>query len=297
MTRDKSHPSGALESTMQAMSDSSYRGWTRPGPRPPGGVEPEMGETLDFISGHFRIFQYERGHRFSTDDVLVAWYGTQWAPRVGRAADLGSGIGSVALIAAWRLPGARFVTVEAQRESIRLARKSVRYNGLEDRFRLIEGDLRDRSLFAGEEAFDLVFGSPPYWETGTASEPSSVQAVHARIELRGSIDDYASAAERLLASGGLFAFVMPASDTRRSLDALDRAALIRVRSRDVIFREGETPRVTLFAATHREDLPPSFRPFTEQPLIIRQRDGSLHPEYAVIRLGFGYPPDVPKAEC
>src|SRR5436309_15419441 len=136
-----------------------YRGWVRPGPLPPGGVEAKPGETLDYVSGNFRIFQYEDGHRFSTDDVLTAWYGTQWAPRVGRAADLGSGIGSVALVVAWRLPGAALVTVEAQAISVRLARKSVRYNGLESRFEAREGDLRE---FA-EGPFDLVTGSPPYF--------------------------------------------------------------------------------------------------------------------------------------
>ena len=81
---------------------SFYRGYRRPGPLPPRGIEPESGETLDFICGEYRIFQYEKGHRYSTDDVLTAWYGTQWAPRVERACDLGSGIGSVAIIAAWR---------------------------------------------------------------------------------------------------------------------------------------------------------------------------------------------------
>src|SRR4051812_27320988 len=99
---------------------TSYRGWTRPGPMPPGGVEAEAGETLDFICGNFRIFQYEKGHRYSTDDVMTAWYATVCAPRVDRAADLGSGIGSVATIIAWRFPGARFVTVEAQEVSLLL---------------------------------------------------------------------------------------------------------------------------------------------------------------------------------
>src|ERR1043165_991788 len=119
--------------------DLHYRGWLRPGPLPPGGIEPEAGETLNYIAGHYRIFQYADGHRFSTDDVLTAWYATQWAPRVGRAADLGSGIGSVALVVAWRLVGARIVTVEAQAMSVRLARKSVRYNGLKDRVDVREG--------------------------------------------------------------------------------------------------------------------------------------------------------------
>ena len=93
---------------------TSYRGWTRPGPIPPGNVDVEPGESLDFLCGHWKIFQYERGHRYSTDDVLCAFYASSWAPRVERYCDLGSGIGSVANLVAWRLPGARFVTVEAQ---------------------------------------------------------------------------------------------------------------------------------------------------------------------------------------
>ncbi|HET7711693.1 MAG TPA: methyltransferase, partial [Thermoanaerobaculia bacterium] len=191
------------------VGDESFRGWRRPGPLPPGGVGAEEAETLEYISGHFKIFQYERGHRYSTDDVLTAWYGTTCAPRVERALDLGSGIGSIAMIAAWRLPGARFVTVEAQEQSIRLARKSVRYNGLESRFTLYHGDLRDRELLAREAPFDLVFGSPPYWPPGTAVEAEHSQAVAARFETRGNLADYADAAVQALAPGGVFAFVAP----------------------------------------------------------------------------------------
>ena len=106
-----------------------FKGWTKPGPIPPGalgeGPEVEAGESLDAISGHFRLFQAVEGHRFSSDDVLTAWYGTQGCPSAGSVLDLGSGIGTVGMIAAWRLPRARFVTVEAQSESVRLARKSA----------------------------------------------------------------------------------------------------------------------------------------------------------------------------
>ena len=51
------------------------------------------------------------------------------------------------MIAAWRLPGAKFVTIEAQEKSLRLAKKTIRYNGVESRFTLLQGDLRDASLF------------------------------------------------------------------------------------------------------------------------------------------------------
>lgn len=272
---------------------SFYRGYRRPGPLPPGGIAPEPGETLDYICGEFRIFQYEKGHRYSTDDVLTAWYGTQWAPRVDRACDLGSGIGSVAIIAAWRLPGARFVTVEAQELSIRLARKSVAYNGLQDRFTLVHSDLRD---FETDDRFELVTGSPPYFPQGTATGANHPQAIPARIEVRGNVADYARTASRILAPGGLFAFVFPAADLRVD-DALRDAGLSLIRRRDVVFKEGEPALIALFAAARAEDMPVTVRGrggFVEPPLIIRDRNGGVHPEYAAVRMSFGFPPgDVP----
>lgn len=275
---------------MSSETHDSYRGWRRPGPVPPGGIAPEEGETLDYLCGQWRIFQYAKGHRYSTDDVLTAWYGTTCAPRVDRAADLGSGIGSVALIAAWRLPGAAFATIEAQEMSIRLARKSVRYNGLESRFTLHHGDLRDASILAGEGRFDLVTGSPPYWPEGTASEARHPQAVPARIEVRGSVIDYAAAASRILAPGGVFAFVFPTIQLGRVLGAIDDASLKLLRRRDVIFKEGEPPLITLFAAARADDLPATYEAWIEPPLTIRRKDGGVPPEYSAVRMSFGFPP-------
>lgn len=276
---------------------SFYRGYRRPGPLPPGGVEPEAGETLDYITGDFRIFQYEKGHRYSTDDILTAWYGTQWAPRVERAADLGSGIGSVATVAAWRLPGARFVTVEAQAISTRLARKTVRYNGLEDRFTILDGDLRDEELLRRRAPFDLVLGSPPYFPPGTATAARHEQAVPARIEMRGDVADYARAAARILAPGGLFAFVYPFAQLARAQEAVRAAGLVLLRRRDVAFKAGEPPLITLFAAVRGEDVPSTVKgraEVVEAILTIRDAGGGVTPEYAAVRMSFGFPPgDVP----
>jgi tRNA1(Val) A37 N6-methylase TrmN6 len=118
-------------------------------------------ETFDFISGHFRIYQLRDGHRFSTDDVLAAWYGTSWCATASTILDLGSGIGSVAMIAAWRLPGARLVTVEVQAASVALARRSAEYNGLTGRMDIRHGDFRDDRILSPAERFDLVLGIPP----------------------------------------------------------------------------------------------------------------------------------------
>ena len=277
------------------MSESHFKGWAKPGPIPPGAsLSPDVApdESLDALSGHFRIFQLRRGHRFSTDDLLSAWYGTTGVPSASTVLDLGSGIGSVGMIAAWRLPGARVVTVEAQQESVTLARKSAAYNGLESRYEIRHADFRDEGALRDDERFDLVLGSPPYFPVGTGIEGDHPQKVACRFELRGDIGDYARVAAAHLAPGGVFACVFPEEQRARVEAAADAASLTIVRRRPVVFGEGEPPLVTLFALTRTSDLPDHVRGRTwvEPPLVIRTADGSVHPEYAAVKLAIGFPP-------
>jgi tRNA1(Val) A37 N6-methylase TrmN6 len=272
-----------------------FKGWAKPGPIPPGALSPPAvpaDETLDAISGHFRIFQLRDGHRFSTDDVLTAWYGTSWAPSASRVLDLGSGIGSVGMIAAWRLPGALFVTIEAQDESVRLARKSAAYNGLDARYDIRHGDFRGDEALEPGETFDLVLGSPPYFPLGTGIEGDHPQKVACRFEVRGDISDYARIAAKHLAAGGVFACVFPEDQRARLEDAIRGAGMTIVRRRPVVFREGEPPLVGLFLMMRANDLPVSARDgsWVEPPLVIRKTDGSVHPEYAAVKLAIGFPP-------
>jgi tRNA1Val (adenine37-N6)-methyltransferase len=275
--------------------DSHFRGWAKPGPVPPGAsqeVEIPSDETLDAISGHFRIFQLRKGHRFSTDDVLTAWYGTTWAPSAGAVLDLGSGIGSVGMTAAWRLRGARVVTIEAQEESVRLARKSAAYNGLLGRYEIRHGDFRDERVLDAGERFDLVLGSPPYFPPGTGIEGDHPQKIACRFEMRGDIRDYCVVAALHLAAAGVFACVFPEEQRERVERAARDASMSIVRRRPVVFRQGEPPLITLFLLMRGDDLPEAYRDQTwvEPPLVIRTSRGSIHPEYAAVKLAVGFPP-------
>ena len=255
-------------------------------------IEPD--ETLDAISGHFRIFQLHDGHRFSTDDILTAWYGTTWCPAAHTALDLGSGIGTVGMICAWRLPGAKIVTVEAQSESVALARKSARYNGLADRYEIRAGDFRDSGILHPDEKFDLITGSPPYFPPEAGVKSEHPQKLACRFELRGTIADYCSTAATHLASGGFFACVFPheSAQLARVEAAANNSGLVIVRKRPVVFRDGDPPLVALFGLMRAEDLPEWFRSqtWTEPELIIRTRDGKIHHEYSAVKLAIGFPP-------
>jgi tRNA1(Val) A37 N6-methylase TrmN6 len=184
------------------------------------------------------------------------------------------------------------VTIEAQEESVRLARKSAAYNGLESTYEIRHGDFRVAGAIGTEERFDLVLGSPPYFPLDAGIHGDHPQKIACRFELRGDVADYASAAARHLAPGGVFACVFPQDQQDRIEDAARGAELAIVRRRPVVFKEGESPLIGLFAMMRRDDLPEPMRERTwvEPPLIIRAVDGRVHPEYSAVKLAIGFPP-------
>jgi tRNA1(Val) A37 N6-methylase TrmN6 len=285
------------ENTAPASRTASYfKGWAKPGPLPVAAygsaTNPTDEESFDAISGHYRIFQLRDGHRFSTDDILTAWYGTTWCPCPRTVLDLGSGVGSVGMVAAWRLQGARFITIEAQEESVRLAKKSAAYNGLTDRYEIRHGDFRDTQVLGTNERFDLILGSPPYFPVGSGVLGDHPQKVACRFELRGNISDYCKIAADHLELGGLFACVFPTEQLERVQKSAADAGLSILRRRPVTLRTGSPPLLSLFAMSIAEHLPQDMRNKTwiEPELTIRSADGSVHPEYAAVKLAIGFPP-------
>ena len=183
----------------------------------------------------------------------------------------------------------------AQAESVRLARKSAEWNGLTARYEIRQGDFRETGVLRGDEKFDLVLGSPPYFPSGSGREGDHPQKVACRFELRGNITDYCASAAKHLQKGGTFACVFPVAPEEqheRLRSGATAAGLSIVRWRPVVLKEGDRPLLGLFSLMQSEDLPESLRarPWAEPPLIIRTADGTIHPEYVSVKLTFGFPP-------
>ncbi len=284
------------------MGSRQFRDFTKPGPLLDDShddelrqrLEAELGEgvTCDALSGDFRLFQLKNGHRFSTDDVVVAWYGTSFAPRADRILELGSGIGTVGMIAAWRLPQARFVTLEAQDKSFVLARANLARNQLTERFDARCGDLRDPNCLADAGQFDLILTSPPYFPPGSGIQSEHPQKVDCRFEMRGDVGDYLATASRHLAPGGVLALVFPHTQRARVFEACAANQWSCIRRRAVVPREGEPALLDLFLLGRTSELPAAFVAgggYEEPPLVIRDRAGKPSAEYQAVKLSFGFP--------
>ena len=232
----------------------------------------EMGEevTLDALTRDWKIFQRRRGHRHSTDDLLTAWYAASHVPEARALLDLGSGIGSVGLALLWHFKGASLTAVEVQAISYRLFLENSWANGAESRVRAVHGDLRTA---VPEGSFDLVTGSPPYFDVNSGIVSADAQRASARFELHGDVSDYCRAAKKAMAGGAAFVFCFPTVQRARAERAADAAGLTRVCSRDVIPKAGLPPLFSLFMCRRAEDTKMA-PPVLEPPFVVRDPAGA-----------------------
>ena len=284
-------------------------GWTAPGPgpRPPSPAErallwPDADEDLCWLAGDWRLLQRTDGHRFSLDDLVTAHFafhcvgGAEARPRPpGRILDLGCGIGTVLLLMAWRFPGAAAVVgVEAQEVSAGLARRSIAWNGVADRCRVVSGDLRDEGVLQGEPPFDLITGTPPYFPRGTGLESEQIQRGPCRFEHRGGIEAYAAAAARHLSGPDALFVGCAAAPQGDRVEAAAAAAGLRVtRRREVIPRAGKAPLVMLFSVQRPSPQAGETivaATIVEPPLVVRDRAGRRTEEFVALRAEMGMPP-------
>ena len=218
--------------------------------------------TLDRLAGGWWIHQLRRGHRFNTDDVCTAWVALGAAPAARRVLDLGSGVGSIGLMALLGLADeARLVGVEVQAVSVALARRTLQHNGIEARVRLIQADLRAPDLLADEEPFDLILANPPYLPPARSVASPNPQRAAARLELHGDVFDYCRVAAAALAPEGRLVLCHAAADPR-PVEAIAAAGLSLQRRLPVVFRAGAPPMIAIHTAGRGGEAAPEPAPLT-----------------------------------
>lgn len=269
-------------------------GWVPPGPAPAGvDIPVHDDEELSLLTGDWRILQRRDGHRWSLDDLVTAWLAAHIARTRGLERgpflDIGTGIGSVALMMAWSFPEAHVTGLEAQSISFAMSTRSATYNGCADRVRFHFGDLRDPGALTG--TWPLVTGTPPYFDDPLQTRSNAPQKEPCRFETRGGVEDYLLAMSRLVAADGIGVVCHAARQRTRVLAAIEAADMTPAFHLEVTPKLGRDPLIDVFAVAHRGQ-PRSLGLPIADTLTVRDAHDQWTPDFLALRETMGLPPRV-----
>ena len=163
-------------------------------------------ERIDDLQRNgYRIIQKKKGVWFGMDAVLLS--GLAAVKDGERAIDLGTGTGIIPILLEAKTEGKDFTGLEIQQEMADMARRSVGLNSLEDRVRIVQGDIREASRLFGKASFDVVTSNPPYMNDSHGLKNPDLPKAIARHEVLCTLEDVAREAAMLLKPGGRFYMV------------------------------------------------------------------------------------------
>lgn len=226
------------------------------------------GERLDDLHRNgYKIIQNENKFCFGMDAVLLS--GFAHVKEGENALDMGTGTGIIPILLAGKTKGRHFTGLEIQSASAEMAERSVRYNHLEDRISIIEGDIREAGKLFAPASFDVITSNPPYMTGQHGLVNPDMEKAIARHEICCTLEDVISQTAKLLRVGGRFYLVHRPFRLAEIIHMLVEYRLEPKRMKLVYPFVDREPNMVLLEAVRGA----KSRITVEKPLIVYQKPG------------------------
>lgn len=236
-------------------------------------VDLKPGERLDDLQiKGYRIIQSPGRFCFGMDAVLLSAFAK--VKKGEQALDLGTGTGILPILLEAKNEGESYTGLEIQEESADMARRSVLVNHLEDRVRIVTGDIREAAALFGAASFHVVTVNPPYMIGDHGLKNANEAKYIARHEVLCTLEDVLRESARLLGNKGRFYMVHRPFRLAEILAGMSRHRIEPKRMRLVHPYIDREPNMVLLEGV--KDASP--RMTVEPPLVVYNKDGTYTDE-------------------
>lgn len=169
-------------------------------------VELKSGERIDELHRNgYRIIQDPERFCFGMDAVLLSGFAKVKPGE--KVLDMGTGTGIIPILLEAKTQGESFTGLEVQPESADMARRSVKLNDLEEKVKIVTGDIKEADQIFGAASHHVVTCNPPYMTANHGLQNPDQPKAIARHEVLCTLEDVITQAARVLMPGGRFYMV------------------------------------------------------------------------------------------
>jgi tRNA1Val (adenine37-N6)-methyltransferase len=229
------------------------------------------------FDGDLTCFQHAAGYRFSIDAVLLGHFVEVHTK--DRILDLGTGSGIImmTLLYRWGSLISEISGIELQQGLADLATMNLKANGLEERGRVVAGDIKNILGLVAAESFDTVVCNPPFYHSGSGRQNDNMEARLARHQFLAGLDDFLRASAAAVRNKGTVYCVYPAEQIGRFIALADSYRLEVKKLRFVYGYPGENTDARLVLIHCRKNGGPGVK--VMPPLYVyREKNGAFSDE-------------------
>lgn len=162
----------------------------------------EENERIDDLEYKgLKIVQNNNGFCFGIDAVLLSDFAKE-IKNGAEVLDLGTGTGIVSILLCGKTNLKHITGVEIQKDVYKMAKKSIKLNNLEEKFNIINEDIKELSKKFTANSFDAIVTNPPYKKNDTGLKNSNEYKIISRHEVMCNIEDIIKISSKLLKNNG-----------------------------------------------------------------------------------------------
>ena len=158
----------------------------------------EKDERIDDLEYKgLKIIQNTNGFCFGIDSILLSDF-AKGIKSGSKVLDLGTGTGIISILLCGKTDLKEIIGIEIQKEVAEMAQRSIGLNNLNNRFSIMNEDIRQLSKIFPANSIDAIVTNPPYKKEKTGLENENINKNISKHEIMCNIEDIAKISKYLL---------------------------------------------------------------------------------------------------
>lgn len=231
-------------------------------------------ERIDDLQiNNLKLIQNKDGFCFGIDAVILSDFAKDIRNN-SKILDLGTGTGIIGTLLCAKTKLSKIYGIDIQEDVCDMAARSIKLNNLEEKFEIINSNIKDLNNIFEKESFDAVVSNPPYKKDNTGVKNEKETKLISRHEITATLEDFVSTSAKLLKDNGNIYMVHRPERLSDLFYLLKKYNIEPKKLRMVQSYANSKPKLILVKATKNAN---SFLNI-EEPLIIYNKDGSYTSE-------------------